>query len=88
MFKLRSKVHNRQTRSSGALDIPLCRLSTGQRSFSFRGAKLCNSLNDDIKSIKCPKTRHLANVLIDMYIHICNILDTFFVVITLLYLYS
>ena len=30
-FKLRSQVHNRQTRSSGALDIPLCRLSTGQR---------------------------------------------------------
>ena len=28
-FKLRSQVHNRQTRSSGALDIPLCRLSTG-----------------------------------------------------------
>ena len=28
MFKSRSQVHNRQTRSSGALDIPLCRLST------------------------------------------------------------
>ena len=46
MFKLRSQVHNRQTRSSGALNIPLCRLSTGQRSFAFRGAKLWNSLND------------------------------------------
>ena len=88
MFKLRSKVHNRQTGSSSALDIPLCRLSTGQRSFAFRGAKLWISLNDDIKSIKCPKTRHLANVLMAMYIHICNILDIFFVIITLLYLYS
>ena len=29
MFKLRSHVHNRQTRSSSALDIPLCRLSIG-----------------------------------------------------------
>ena len=29
MFRLRSQIHNRQTRSSGALDIPLCRLSTG-----------------------------------------------------------
>ena len=38
MFKLRSQVRNKQTRSSGALDIPLCRLSTGQRSFAFRGA--------------------------------------------------
>ena len=66
MFKSRSQVHNRQTRSSGALDIPLCRLSTGQRSFAFRGAKLWNSLNDNIKSLKCPRTfrRHLANVLL------------------------
>ena len=66
MFKLRSQVHNRQTRSSGALDIPLCRLSTGQRSFAFRGAKLWNSLNDNIKSLKCPKNfrRHFANVLL------------------------
>ena len=43
MFKLRSQVHNRQIRSSGALDIPLRRLSTGQRTFAFRGAKLWNS---------------------------------------------
>ena len=65
-FKLRSQVHNRQTRSSGALDIPLCRLSTGQRSFAFRGAKLWNSLNNNIKSLKCPKNfrRHFANVLL------------------------
>ena len=69
MFKLRSQVHNRQTRSSGALDIPLCRLSTGQRSFAFRGAKLWNSLNDNIKSLKCPKNfrRHFANVLLGWY---------------------
>jgi len=43
MFKLHSQVHNRQTQSSGALDIPLRRLSTGQRTFAFRGAKLWNS---------------------------------------------
>ena len=68
--KSRSQVHNRQTRSSGALDIPLCRLSTGQRSFAFRGAKLWNSLNDNIKSLKCPRNfrRHLANVLLSWYI--------------------
>ena len=73
MFKSRSQVHNRQTRSSGALDIPLCRLSTGQRSFAFRGAKLWNSLNDNIKSLKCPRNfrRHLANVLLSWYIF-CN----------------
>ena len=66
MFKLRSHVHNRQTRSSSALDIPLCRLSTGQRSFAYRGAKLWNSLNSNIKSLKCPKNfrHHFANVLL------------------------
>ena len=45
MFKQRSQVHNRQTQSSGALDIPLCHLST---ECSFRGAKLWNSLNNSI----------------------------------------
>ena len=66
MFRLRSQIHSRQTRSSGALDIPLCRLSTGQRSFAFRGAKLWNCLNDNIKSLKCPRDlrRHFANVLL------------------------
>ena len=66
MFRLRSQIHNRQTRSSGALDISLCRLSTGQRSFAFRGAKPWNSLNDNIKSLKCPKNFrcHFANVLL------------------------
>ena len=48
MFKLRSQVRNKQTRSSNALDIPLCRLSTGQCSFTYRGAKLWNSLNNNI----------------------------------------
>ena len=69
MFKLPSQVHNRQTRSSGAVAIPLCRLSTGQRSFAFRGAKLWNSLNDNINSLKCLKNfrRHLANVLLGCY---------------------
>lgn len=42
MSKLCSQVHKRQTRSSGALDIPLCRLSTGQYSFAFRGGELWN----------------------------------------------
>ena len=65
MFKLRSQVHNRQTRSTGALDTSLCSLSTAQPSFAFRGAKLWNSLNNNIKSLKCPKNfrHHLANFL-------------------------
>ena len=64
MFKLRSQVIidklDRQVLWT------LCRLSIGQRSFAFRGAKLWNSLNDNIKSLKCPKNfwRHFANVLL------------------------
>ena len=66
MFTLRSQIRNRQTRSSSALDIPLCRLSTGQCSFTYRGAKLWNFLNSNIKSLKCPRNfrRHFANVLL------------------------
>ena len=90
--KLRSQVHNRQTRSSGALDIPLCGLSTGQRSFAFSGAKLWNSLNDNIKSLKCPKNfrRHFANVLLgwySWYIFFCNYNVIVFIFLTNLNLY-
>ena len=43
-FIQRSKIHGRNTRGSGELDLPICRLKTGLRSFTFRGAKLYNSL--------------------------------------------
>lgn len=64
-FKLRSHVHDRQTRSSNTLDIPLCRLSNGQLSFVYRGAKLWNSLSHNLKYLKCPKNfkRQLAHLL-------------------------
>ena len=48
-FKTRSEVHNCNTRNS--LHIPLCRTAAGQRAFTFRGQKLCNSLPDEFKSI-------------------------------------
>ena len=54
-FELRPCVHDRQTRSASTLDIPFCCLSTGQRSFAYRGAKLCNSLSSNLKCLKCPK---------------------------------
>ncbi|CAH3154085.1 unnamed protein product [Pocillopora meandrina] len=49
-FKLRSCVHDWQTRSASTLDKPFCCLSTGQRSFAYRGAKLCNSLSSNLNS--------------------------------------
>ena len=50
-FVYRSQVHNRQLRSvdNNELNLPHCRLSTGQRSFAFRGAKVWNSLPLDLK---------------------------------------
>ena len=49
-FKRNSEVHSRVTRNVNDLHLPLCRLVTGQRTFSFRGAKLWNSLPPEIKS--------------------------------------
>ena len=49
-FVQRSHIHNRNTRSRNQLDIPRCRISTGQRSFVYRGTQLWNSLSYDIKN--------------------------------------
>ena len=54
-FRLRFCVHDRKTRSANTLDIPFCRLSTGQRSFAYREAKLWNSLSDNLKCLEYPK---------------------------------
>ena len=50
-FVYRSQVHNRQLRSVDNSDpnLPHCRLSTGQRSFAFQGAKVRNLLSLDLK---------------------------------------
>ena len=50
------------------LHLPLCRLVTGKRTFSSRGAKLWNPLSPDIKSEQSLKPfkhklyKHLFNV--------------------------
>ena len=49
-FKRNSEVHSRVTRNINDLYFPRCRLVTGQRTFSFRGVKLWNSLLPEIKS--------------------------------------
>ena len=66
-FTQRSKVHGRNTRASGELDLPFCRL-TGQRSFAFRGAKLYNNLpneikqTSDVKKFKAKVCNYLLNL--------------------------
>ena len=51
-FTLRSQIHTRNTRQHNQLNIPRCRLTTGQQSFTYRGAKLWNNLSvrDNVKS--------------------------------------
>ena len=35
----------------GNLNIPSCRIAAGQRNFYYRGVKIWNSLNEDLKKI-------------------------------------
>ena len=49
-FTLRSPIHTRNTRHCDQLNIPRCSLTTGQQSFTYRGAKLWNNLRDNVKS--------------------------------------
>ena len=52
LFQDRFSVSGRSTRSKSQLNLPKCRLSTGQRSFAFRGPKEYNSLPEDIRVIE------------------------------------
>ena len=54
-FQYRSQVHQRTLRSINNLNLPLCRISTGQRSFAFRGAKTWNSLPVELRTIESTK---------------------------------
>ena len=51
-FMLRSAIHSRPTRHCNDLNLPKCRLATGQRMFSYRWAKVYNDLPLDIKEIE------------------------------------
>ena len=54
-FIRRSAIHKRATRYCNDLHLPKCRLATGQRMFSYRGAKLYNDLPREVKDIKSTK---------------------------------
>ena len=74
IFVSRSQIHTRATRSCNLLHIPLCRLSYGQRSFTYRGCKLWNSICNDLKaadSVKCFR-RRLAQKLLSGG-HLCSV---------------
>jgi len=51
----RSQINIRNTRQSNHLNILRCRLATGQRPFSYCGAKLWNNLSNDLKNVNSVK---------------------------------
>ena len=52
-FVKRQEVSGRNTRHGATLNLPLCRLTKGQRSFTYRGAKIFNSLPHELKTVQC-----------------------------------
>ena len=59
-FCNRASIHGRKTRNGDQLQIPLYTSAAGQRSFKFRGAKIWNSLDTDLKEHKSLKNFKLA----------------------------
>ena len=51
LFHDRFSVSGLSTRNMSQLNLPKCRLSTGQRSFAFRGAKEYNLLPENIRNL-------------------------------------
>ena len=64
-FTRRLDLHNRNTQNKKDLNLPRCQLTTGQRSFAFRGAACWNSLPKDLKEVADVKMfkRRLVNML-------------------------
>jgi hypothetical protein len=51
-FEQRNRIHNRESRyyrRNGDLDIPKFGTSIGQRSFKYRGTKIWNGLDTELK---------------------------------------
>ena len=48
-FQYRAKTHQRDTRQNNDLTWPRYKLATGQKTFTYRGAKLYNSIAKDIR---------------------------------------
>ena len=67
--------HSRNTRRSGELSVPRCRLSAGQRGFYFRGAKRWSDLPQDLQNIKDIKVfkKGLFNCIFNEYIALVGI---------------
>ena len=63
-FTHRSGVHDRNMQYNKDLNLPRCRLKTGQRSFAYRGATCWNRLPKDLK--EAVNTGTFKNRLVNM----------------------
>ena len=65
-FSTRATIHDRQTRYRDSPNIPSSRINAGRRAFYYRGVKVWNNLNRDLKEIINAKVfkRRLINELI------------------------
>ena len=72
-FVPRSHIYTRTTRSCNVLHIPCCRLSYGQRSFTYRGCKLWNCISNDLKAADSVNRfkRRLAQKLVSVSRYCC-----------------
>ena len=50
-FSKQLEISQRETRNCVNLNIPICKLSTGQRSFHYRTVKLWNALETNLKNV-------------------------------------
>ena len=75
-FTLRSQIHSRNTisRQHDQLNISkVLPITTGQRSFTYRSAKLWNNLRDNVKSSDSVKVfrKKIVNLLFSSLLHSC-----------------
>ena len=69
-FSKRSDLHERHTRNRELFQIPIYNTTIGQRTFNYRGAKIWNSLDNDIKLVpplKSFKNKLKKDMLVRLY---------------------
>jgi hypothetical protein len=61
MFTKRNQIHDRETQSQNELDVPKYRTAIGQRTFKYRGTKIWNALDGELKSTT--NLKHFKSIL-------------------------
>ena len=70
MFTKRNQIHDRETRNQNELDIPKYRTATGYRTFKYRGTKIWDVLDEQLKltaNLKHFKSKLKARLLRGMF---------------------